>query len=98
MRTRMAILLLSASYVLGCTSSQDLTLQLSQAVKPGTRTDHFLVNKHNLKAQRIRCNVPVELGDDPVYATDDPDLYEVSKGLLTKIDRGCAQRYLDRPK
>ena len=98
MRMRAMILAGLVSYVLGCTSSPELILQSSQVVTSGTRTDHYRVNRHNLKAQRIRCNVPVASDDDPVYATDNPDIYEVSRGLLAKIDRGCAQRYLDRPK
>ena len=86
------------SFALGCTRWQDQALQSSQVLKSSTRTGYVLVNKANLQASRMRCQVPVEGTDDPVYATADPDLVEVSRALLQKIDKGCANRIMERSK
>lgn len=98
MRTATWIMLGCLSFGLGCTSWQDLPLQASQVTKQGSRTGYVLLNRHNLKAQRIRCQVPVELTDDPVYATADPDWVEASNAMLAKIDKGCARRILEKHK
>lgn len=98
MRTGSVILLLCLSWGLGCTTKPDQLLLFSQERKPSTRTDHTLVHKDGLKAQRIRCDVKVEATDDPVYLTDDPDWLDVSLALMQKIDKGCAVRILEKSK
>lgn len=95
---RIAAVILSGllSSMLGCSSWQDQLLQSSQVLKASTRTGYVLVNKHNLKASRMRCQVPVDLTDDPVYDTDDPEMVDVSLALLQKIDKGCIGRMLKK--
>ena len=92
------IILALLSFAPGCTNWQDQVLQLSQVTTPGTRTQYIRVHRGNLKAQRIRCQVPVDPTDDKVYATDDPDWVEASQAMLAKIDKGCAKRILEHAK